>query len=111
MSWLLLIIAGLFEVGFTFCLGQTKQVSGNIIYLWYFLFGICLTISMVLLLKAIRKIPLSTAYATWTGIGAVGTVLAGIIFFDEPMDSGRLFFITMLIGSAIGLKSVTKESH
>jgi len=110
MSWLLLIIAGLFEVGFAFCLGKVKQVSGDAVYIWYSLFAVCMTISMFLLLKAIKKIPLSTAYAVWTGIGAVGTVLAGILFFDEPADQGRLFFITLLIGSIVGLKAVTKEA-
>lgn len=109
MYWLLLIIAGLFEVGFTFCLGKVKEVGGEGIVLWYLLFAASLTASMALLLKAIKKIPLGTAYATWTGIGAVGTVLVGILFFDEPADAGRLFFISTLIGSIIGLKFVTKE--
>lgn len=108
MSWLLLVIAGLFEVGFTFCLGKVKEVSGDAVYMWYLLFAVCLTISMVLLLKAIKKIPLGTAYATWTGIGAVGTVLVGILFFQEPADAGRLFFITTLIASVIGLKFVSE---
>lgn len=107
MSWFLLIIAGLFEVGFTFSLGKVKEVSGDAVFLWYGLFGICLTISMALLMKAIKRIPLGTAYATWTGIGAVGTVLVGIFFFHEPVDFWRLFFITTLIASVIGLKFVS----
>ena len=59
---------------------------------------------MVLLVKATQTLPIGTAYAVWTGIGAVGTVLIGIIFFKEPVDFWRLFFITTLIISIIGLK-------
>ena len=61
-------------------------------------------LSMVLLVKATQTLPIGTAYAIWTGIGAVGTVLVGIIFFREPADFWRLFFITTLIASIIGLK-------
>jgi len=111
MSWLVLIIAGLLEVGFTFCLGKINEVTGNDVIMWYVLFAIFVTTSMALLLKAIEKIPLGTAYAIWTGIGAVGTVLIGIIFFNEPADFNRLFFVFTLIGSVIGLKFVSKEHH
>ena len=67
----------------------------------------CLTISMLLLIKATKTLPIGTAYAVWTGIGAVGTVLIGILFFKEPADFWRLFFITTLIISIVGLKFVT----
>ena len=70
-------------------------------------FFVCLAISMFLLYKASQILPIGTAYAVWTGIGAAGTVLMGIIFFKEPADFWRLFFITMLIGSIIGLKAVS----
>ena len=60
--------------------------------------------SMLLLAKATQTLPLGTAYPVWTGIGAVGTVLVGIFFFHEPVTFWRLFFITTLIGSVIGLK-------
>jgi quaternary ammonium compound-resistance protein SugE len=62
---------------------------------------------MFLLYKATQGLPIGTAYAVWTGIGAVGTVLLGIIFFKEPADFWRLFFISTLIGSIIGLKFVS----
>jgi quaternary ammonium compound-resistance protein SugE len=62
---------------------------------------------MFLLVKATRELPIGTAYAVWTGIGAVGTVLVGIVIFKEPADFWRLFFITTLIASIIGLKIVT----
>ena len=107
MNWLLLIIAGFFEVGFTFCLGKAKEVTGSAGNIWYVLFVISLTVSMFLLMKASQTIPLGTAYATWTGIGAVGTVLIGIIFFHEPANLPRLFFSFTLIASVIGLKFVS----
>jgi len=106
MNWLLLIIAGLFEVGFASCLGKAKEPGSNT-FLWMTGFYICLGVSMLLLYLATRTLPIGTAYAVWTGIGAVGTVLVGIFFFNEPADFWRLFFITMLISSIIGLKAVS----
>lgn len=106
MSWIILIIAGLFEVGFTFCLGKTKQVVGTEFYLWGAGFVISVTISMYLLAKATQTLPIGTAYPVWTGIGAVGTVLIGILFFNEPATLWRMFFISTLIISIIGLKLV-----
>ena len=64
-------------------------------------------LSMVLLAKATQTLPLGTAYPVWTGIGAVGTVIIGIFIFHEPATFWRLFFITMLIASIIGLKTVS----
>jgi quaternary ammonium compound-resistance protein SugE len=107
MNWIVLIIAGLFEVAFAFCLGKAKETSGNQMYLWYAGFFITLSISMVLLVKATQTLPIGTAYAVWTGIGAVGTVLVGIFVFKEPATFLRLLFITTLIGSIIGLKVVS----
>ncbi len=107
MSWLILIIAGLFEVGFASCLGKAKETTGMNSTWWMIGFFVCLTISMLLLYKATQTLPIGTAYAVWTGIGAVGTVLMGIIFFKEPSDFWRLFFITTLIASIVGLKVVS----
>ena len=78
MYWLLLIIAGLFEVAFTFCLGKGKETQGTTMYLWYGGFLLCTFVSMSLLMKVSQHLPLGTAYAVWTGIGAVGTALVGI---------------------------------
>lgn len=108
MNWILLIIAGLFEVGFTSCLGKAKEATGTIAAYWYIGFLMCLAISMYLLVKATQALPIGTAYAVWTGIGAVGTVLVGIVIFKEPADFWRLFFITTLIASIIGLKVVSQ---
>ena len=104
MNWLILVIAGLFEVAFAYCLAKAKATTGNEMYAWYAGFLISLTISMLLLIKANQNLPIGTAYAVWTGIGAVGTVLIGIIFFKDPANFWRLFFMTTLIGSIIGLK-------
>ena len=79
MNWIILIVAGFFESGFAFCLGKMKEVS----------------------------LPIGTAYPVWTGIGAVGTVVLGIVFFHEPASFLRLFFITTLIASIVGLKMVS----
>jgi len=108
MSWMILVIAGLFEVAFAFCLGKVKETSGTTATLWFLGFLLALSISMFLLVKATQHLPIGTAYAVWTGIGAVGTVLTGIFFFKEPADFWRMFFITTLIVSIIGLKLVTK---
>jgi len=107
MNWIILIIAGLFEVAFAFCLGKAKTTTGNEMYLWYVGFLVALTISMGLLIKATQTLPIGTAYAVWTGIGAVGTVLVGIFVFKEPATFLRLLFLTTLICSVIGLKAVS----
>lgn len=106
MNWLILIIAGLFEVAFAASLAKSNASSGNEAIWWFIAFIISLVISMILLVKATQTIPIGTAYAVWTGIGAFGTVLIGILFFDEPSDFWRLFFLTTLIISIIGLKFV-----
>lgn len=107
MNWMLLIIAGLCEVGFASCLGKAKETPGSESLWWLGGFAVFLTVSMLLLYKASLTIPIGTAYAVWTGIGAVGTVVMGIVFFKEPTDFWRLFFISTLIISIVGLKIST----
>ena len=104
MNRIILVVAGLFESGFAFCLGKMKGVTGTEYYLWGAGFLVCLAISMLLLAKAVHTLPIGTAYTVWTGIGAVSTVILGIVFFDEPVSFIRLFFITTLIASIVGLK-------
>ncbi len=106
MSWLILIMAGLMEVAFTFCLGKTKTAEGPEQYWWWGGFLAALALSMFLMARAARTIPIGTVYPVWTGIGAVGAVIIGILFFNEPADFRRLFFISTLIISIIGLKLV-----
>lgn len=109
MNWIFLVLGGLFEVLFTFCIGKAKGSHGSDMYLWYLGFLISVTISMGLLIKATQTLPLGTAYAVWSGIGAVGTVLMGILFFKEPTDFWRIFFIFTLIASIVGLKAVSSS--
>ena len=106
MNWIILILAGLMEVSFTFCLGKTKTATGNDLIGWWIGFLIALGLSMFLMAKAAEKIPIGTVYPVWTGIGAIDAVLIGIIFFHEPATFWRLFFITTLILSIVGLKVV-----
>ena len=106
MPWILLIIAGLFEVGFTTCLAKAKVSTGTTAAWWIAGFLFTLSCSMILLYKASQSLPLGTAYAVWTGIGAAGTVLIGIVFFQEPAGFWRLFFLFTLIASIVGLKFI-----
>lgn len=107
MPWVLLIIAGFFEVGFASCLAKAKETSGSTSNIWLTGFFICLSISMFLLYKATQSLPIGTSYAVWTGIGAVGTAIVGILFFKEPIAFWRIFFLITLISSVIGLRFVS----
>lgn len=106
MAWLLLILAGLCEVGFTTALKLSEGFSKMTYTLAFLLFAAA---SFLLLAKAAQEIPLGTAYAVWTGIGAFGTALIGIVFFKESTDFWRVAFLVTLVGSIIGLKLVSKE--
>ena len=107
MNWLILIIAGLCETGFAFCLGKTKLAVGTEYWLWISGFAVLYVLSAVLLAKATQTIPIGVAYPVWTGIGAVGAVLLGIFVFHEPATFWRVFFLSTLILSIVGLKAVT----
>ena len=110
MAWLILILAGLFEIGFTTCLSKAKSAYGTSLYsLWIAGFFISLSLSMYLLYKATQTLPMGTAYAVWTGIGAAGTALVGILFFKESASFWRIFFLVTLIGSIAGLKYVSEK--
>ena len=107
MNWIILLLAGLFEVSLTFCLGKARAASGIVFYLWGSGFLASTVLSMTLLAKAVQTLPLGTAYAIWTGIGAVGTVVIGRLVFKEAGGPSRLVFLFTLIASLIGLKSVS----
>ncbi len=104
MSWIILLLAGLMEVAMTFCLGKLRGTVGIEFYVWGAAFLLAATGSMVFLAKAAQTLPLGTAYAVWTGIGAAGTVIVGILVFKEPVTLARMFFLTTLVCSIIGLK-------
>ena len=101
MAWLWLILGGLFEVGFTTCL---RYVEGFRNIPWTLGFLASVTLSMGFLELASRSIPMGTAYAIWTGIGAVGTVLVGIFWFQEPAALVRILLIFGIIACIAGLK-------
>ncbi|MBR1631666.1 MAG: multidrug efflux SMR transporter [Paludibacteraceae bacterium] len=109
MYWFILVVAGLFEAGFTFCLGMMKEAVSYSTSWWLWLCGflLALTVSMTGMALACRHIPVGTVYPVWTGIGAVGAVLLGVFFFHEPLTFWRVLFILLLIGSIIGLKMVS----
>jgi quaternary ammonium compound-resistance protein SugE len=107
MHWIILIIASIFEVGFATCLGKLKNAQGNETIWWFAGFSVCLVLSVYFLFRATRVLPLGTAYAVWTGLGAAGIVLVGVFIFKEPATFWRMFFLTTLIASIVGLKLVS----
>jgi quaternary ammonium compound-resistance protein SugE len=101
MAWLLLLIGGLFEVGFTTSL---RFVDGFRNLPWTLAFLASVAISMGLLEMAARTIPMGTAYAVWGGIGALGTVVVGILWFDEPATLVRAMLILTIVAALAGLR-------
>jgi len=104
MAWAWLIAAGLLEIVFAICLKLSEGFSKPVFTI---AFVIATAISLYCLTRAMQSIPMGTAYAVWTGIGAVGVVVFGVVFFSEPATAARLFFISTLIASIIGLKLVS----
>ncbi|MBC8078603.1 MAG: multidrug efflux SMR transporter [Chloroflexales bacterium] len=103
MAWLILLLAGLFEIGFT----TSLKLSHNFSELWPSLaFLLCAGLSFGLLSRALKTIPLGTAYAVWSSIGAIGTVLVGIAFFSEPASFARIALLVVMIGAVVGLKLI-----
>ncbi|GAB3829440.1 DMT family transporter [Hymenobacter jeollabukensis] len=107
MHWVFLVLAGLAEVAFAFCLGKARLATGSESVGWYAAFAGCAALSFYLLNLSLAHIPLGTAYAVWTGIGAVGTAGLGVLAFGDPLTGPRLFFLATLIGSVLGLKAVS----
>lgn len=101
MAWLWLILGGCFEVGFTTCL---RFVDGFRNIPWTIAFLVCVTLSMALLEIAARTIPMGTAYAVWTGIGAIGTVVIGILLFGEAASAVRILLLFGIVACIAGLK-------
>lgn len=113
INWILLVVGGLFETGFAVSLGKAQLTSGKEFWIWLASFAVCVSISMFLLFKAMggeKAIPVGTAYAVWGAIGAIGTVIAGILLFKEPVTFWRIFFLSTLIISVIGLQAVSSHA-
>jgi quaternary ammonium compound-resistance protein SugE len=104
MAWLFLFVAGLFEVGWAIGLKYTEGFTRLVPSI---LTVTAMTLSILLLGLALRTLPVGTAYAVWTGIGAVGTAALGIYLFGEPAGAARLASIGMIVAGIVGLKLVT----
>ncbi len=104
MAWILLLLAGLFEVGWAVGLKYTEGFTR----LWPTLGTVgAMVVSLALLGLALRTLPLGTAYAVWTGVGTVGTALLGIWLFQESADALRLVCIGLIVAGIVGLKLVS----
>lgn len=104
MAWLILILAGLFEVGWAVGLKYTAGFTR----LWPSVATVGLmAVSLWLLSIALRTLPLGTAYAVWTGVGTVGTVIVGMILFNEPVQALRLLCVVLIIAGIAGLKLIS----
>ena len=104
MSWVFLILAGLFEMtGVTMINSWHKKRNWQSLFLLIGGFGA----SFIFLALAMKELPMGTAYAVWTGIGAAGGAILGMILYGEPKDAKRIFFIAMVLSAAIGLKLVS----
>ena len=101
MSWIYLILAGMFEVAFASFLKLSEGLSKPI---WSMLFVICGALSFFLLCKSLKGIPVGTAYLVWTGVGGIGVALIGIFYFNESVSFMRIFFIILILVSILGLK-------
>ena len=101
MAWIILFVAGLFEIGWAIGLKYTEGFTRPVPSL---LTIVCLSASMALLGWAVRTLPIGTAYAVWTGIGAVGTAILGLILFHEPATVARLVCIGLIVAGILGLK-------
>lgn len=112
VNWIMLIVGGLFETGFAISLEKAQHTEGREFWLWILAFVISVSASMFLLFRALggeKPIPVGTAYAVWGAIGATCTVIAGILLFKEPAGFWRLFFLSTLILSVIGLQLVSSH--
>jgi quaternary ammonium compound-resistance protein SugE len=106
MGWLYLLLAGVFEIGFT---TSMRYIDWSMRPWPIIAFLICSIASFGLLIVAMRTVPLGTAYAVWTGIGAAGTALIGIAWYGEATDTVRVLLLTLLIASIVGLKLVSAD--
>lgn len=104
MAWVLLVIAGLLEVGWAIGLKYTEGFSR----LWPSILTLsAMTGSVVLLAIAMKSLPVGTSYAVWVGVGAVGTALLGMVLFSEPASAGRLISLGFIVAGIVGLKLAT----
>ena len=104
MAWIYLIGAGVFEIGFATFLKMSNGFTKLVPSIAFLISG---ALSLWLLTRAMQTISLGTAYSVWTGIGAIGTVVIGIVYFGDPAGAARIVLLMILVGSIIGLKLVS----
>ena len=104
MAWLILVLAGLFEVGWAIGLKYTEGLTRLWPTVWT---AVAMIISLWLLGLAMKSLPIGTAYSVWVGVGSVGTVILGIVLLGEPVNAARLISIMLIIAGIIGLKLAT----
>ncbi|OYN99744.1 QacE family quaternary ammonium compound efflux SMR transporter [Enemella evansiae] len=105
-GWFWVVLGGIFEIGFTTSMMLAKQDSR-----WWGAFLVCCILSFEFLSRALKSINVGVAYAVWTGIGSVGTVLVGAVFFGEPFSVVRGLLLVGLIAAMIGLKMTTRSKQ
>ena len=106
--WVLLVVAGVFETGWAIGLKYTEGFTRPVPTV---LTLVAMGISVVLLARAVDALPVGTAYAVWVGIGAAGAAVLGVVLFREPVSAGRVFFLSLLIVSIVGLKYTAGHSE
>ena len=104
MAWVVLVLAGLFEVGWAIGLKYTEGFTRLWPSIWT---ALAMGVSLWLLGVAMKSLPVGTAYAVWVGVGAVGTVLLGIVLLGEPVNAGRMVSVALIVGGIVGLKLAT----
>ena len=103
VSWIILILGGFCEAGWAYCLNRSKTDG----WVWLAGFALLYVLSAICLAVASEKIPVGTAYAVWTGIGACGTIIMGIVLFQEPLTAIRLTCMTLIFVAVVGLEITT----
>ena len=108
MAWLLVIVAGLFETAFAVAL---KLSDGFKNIPWTVTFAVCAVVSFSLLSQGLKSLPVGSAYAVWTGIGAAGTAVVGMVFLRDPVTTVRLLSIVLIVAGVVGLNLSSSSAH
>ena len=108
MAWFLVIVAGLFETAFAVSLKLSDGFKNTV---WTVAFAVCAVISFGLLSEGLKSLPVGSAYAVWTGIGAAGTAVVGMVFLRDPVTTLRLLSILLIIAGVVGLNLSGSSAH
>jgi quaternary ammonium compound-resistance protein SugE len=107
MNWVFLLLAGVFETGFAVMLKKTEEFTRLWPTIAFAALAICSFLCLNKSVSGANAIPVGTAYAVWTGIGAAGAMIFGMCVYNEPATAGRIFFLSLLLVSIVGLKAVS----